>query len=324
MTDLIVDNEFRDLIPPLSDDERNQLEENILRDGIQDPLKVWQGTLIDGHNRYDIAQAHELPFTTVEMQFATRDDVKIWIIKNQFGRRNLSAYDRSLLALKLKPVIAAKAKEQQIRKPADSVLQNSAEQTAIDTRQEIAKAAGVSRDDVKIWIIRNQLGRRNINKYVRSELVLQFESIIAEQSKARQLATLKQYTVPQNSGEGATERIFNNKHDGETATQLAAIADVSRDTITKVKKINQQATPEIKQALRTGDLSINAAYNKVKQAERAEDIQRQIDELEQKAIEKPDGLFDVIVIDPPWNYGTKLLAEAYRAEDIQRQSQRNS
>ena len=111
MTDLIVDNEFKDLIPPLTDDEKKQLEENILRDGIQDPLKVWQGTLIDGHNRYEIAQRHGLVFTTVEMQFTTRDDVIIWIIKNQFGRRNLSAYDRSILALKLKPVIAAKAKE---------------------------------------------------------------------------------------------------------------------------------------------------------------------------------------------------------------------
>ena len=60
-------------------------------------------------------------------------------------------------------------------------------------------------------------------------------------------------------------------------------------------------------------MSINAAYNKVKQAERKEDIQRQVEEIEQQAVAKPDGLFDVIVIDPPWNYGTQLLAEAYRA-----------
>ena len=78
------------------------------------------------------------------MQFATRDDVIIWIIKNQFGRRNLSTYDRSILALKLKPVIAAKAKEQQIRKSAESVLENSTKQKPINTRLEVAKAAGVS------------------------------------------------------------------------------------------------------------------------------------------------------------------------------------
>ena len=114
MTDLKIDSEFKALIPPLTPDEFQQLEENVLRDGIQDPLKVWKGTLVDGHNRYEIAQRHGLNFTTTELQFGSRDDVIIWIIKNQFGRRNLSAYDRSLLALKLKPFIAAKAKERQL------------------------------------------------------------------------------------------------------------------------------------------------------------------------------------------------------------------
>ena len=108
MTELIIDAEFKELIPPLSDDELKQLEENILRDGIQDPLKVWNGTLIDGHNRYAIAKRHGLDFATTEMEFAARDDVLFWIIKNQLGRRNLSAYDRSILALRLKPIVAAK------------------------------------------------------------------------------------------------------------------------------------------------------------------------------------------------------------------------
>ena len=56
--------------------------------------------------------------------------------------------ERAALALKIKPVIAKLAKEQQIRKPAESVLQKSAEQKPIDTRQEIAKAAGVSHDTI--------------------------------------------------------------------------------------------------------------------------------------------------------------------------------
>ena len=86
MVDLIIDSEFKDLIPPLSDEEFKQLEKNLLRDGIREPLTVWQGILIDGHNRYEIAQAHGLEFKTVEMQFDSRDDVKLWIVKNQFGR----------------------------------------------------------------------------------------------------------------------------------------------------------------------------------------------------------------------------------------------
>ena len=119
MNDLIIDNEFKNLIPPLANDEKKQLEENLLRDGIQDPLKVWNNTLVDGHNRYDIAKRHGLTFATTDMQFADRSDAIIWIIKNQFGRRNLSAYDRSILALKLKPVLTAKAKENLVTHTSD-------------------------------------------------------------------------------------------------------------------------------------------------------------------------------------------------------------
>ena len=81
-------------------------------------------------------------------EFESRKDVVFWIIKNQFGRRNLSPYDRSLLALKLKPVIAEKAKEQQTRKPDNFVVQISAQQNPIKTRQELAKIANVSHDTI--------------------------------------------------------------------------------------------------------------------------------------------------------------------------------
>lgn len=102
---LIVDTEFKELIPPLSDDEKNQLEENILREGVRDPIVVWNGIIIDGHNRYEIAQKHGLPFETVELELESREAVRQWMIMNQIGRRNLSMYERSLLALKLKDQI---------------------------------------------------------------------------------------------------------------------------------------------------------------------------------------------------------------------------
>lgn len=146
---MIIDQEFKDLIPPLSADEFKQLEENILRDGIRDSVTYWDNNgdhiLIDGHNRWEIAQKHNLPINERRMTFNSREEVIQWIILNQFGRRNLSAYDRSILALKLKPMIAEKAKEQQIRK---SVPQKSAEQKPIDTREELAKVAGVSHDTI--------------------------------------------------------------------------------------------------------------------------------------------------------------------------------
>lgn len=235
MHDLIIDSEFRDLLPPLPEDKRKQLEENVLRDGIREPLTIWQGILVDGHNRYEIAQKHGLDFKTVEKDFASRNDAMYWMVMNQFGRRDLTAYDRSVLALKLKPIIAAKAKEKQ------------------------AEYHG--------------------NQY---------------QSAVPQIFAEVQTTTPQEQKK--------NENDRETNAQIAEKAGVSRETIRKVEKIEAQATPEIKAALRSGDLSINAAYNKVQQAKRKADIQQQVEEIEQQAAEQPEGLFDVIAIDPPWGY----------------------
>ena len=100
------------LITPLAEQELNQLEESILQNGILNPVIVTKDyVIIDGHNRYAIAKKHNLSIPIKIMNFANRNDTELWIIKNQFGRRNLSAYDRSMLALKLKLAIAAKAKE---------------------------------------------------------------------------------------------------------------------------------------------------------------------------------------------------------------------
>ena len=74
MINLKIDPEFQNQIPPLTDDEYKQLEENILKEGkLLSPLIVWNNTLVDGHNRYAILQKHpEIPFTVHEKEFASR------------------------------------------------------------------------------------------------------------------------------------------------------------------------------------------------------------------------------------------------------------
>lgn len=95
---MIINDSFKKLIPPLTPDEYAQLEANCLADGIRDPLVVWRGTLIDGHNRYDIAQKHGLDYTVVEKEFEDENHVKIWMIRNQKGRRNLTDGWKYMLA----------------------------------------------------------------------------------------------------------------------------------------------------------------------------------------------------------------------------------
>jgi hypothetical protein len=148
-----IDPEFKALIPPLMDEEYAQLESNVLADGCRDPLVTWQGTLIDGHNRFEICTRHGIKFQTVAKEFADRSCVIEWIICNQFGRRNLSAYQRTKLALRLEETIAARAKANKEQSGKEhgigKVPQNSAKPiTPIETREEIAKLAGVSRDTV--------------------------------------------------------------------------------------------------------------------------------------------------------------------------------
>jgi phage N-6-adenine-methyltransferase len=100
--DIIVDAEFAALIPPLSAEERQQLEENIIEHGgARDPLVVWASkgtlTLLDGHNRYEICTRLGLPFDIHEMRFKSREEAADWIDRNQLGRRNLDPRAMSLL-----------------------------------------------------------------------------------------------------------------------------------------------------------------------------------------------------------------------------------
>lgn len=212
---MTIDPEFKALIPPLSKEEFEQLEANCLKDGIRDNLIVWDNNgdfvLIDGHNRYEIAQKHNLPYNHRRMEFPNREAVIEWIILNQFGRRNLSAYDRSILALKLKPVIAEKAKERMMSGKADP----------------------------------------------------------------------------------------NQKSDeGMTSKQLGRIAGVSHDTIHKVEVIQQKAPDEIREKVKSGELSINQGYRQtvneiVKPKDFIQEVREQHEQFEESKKENVVSFQDI-------------------------------
>ena len=101
MFEFIIDSEFQSQIPALTDEEFQQLEENILSEGeVLSPLIVWGNILVDGHNRYKILQQHpEIPYTTrsISCTCETREDVLAWICKHQLGRRNLTPEQKKFL-----------------------------------------------------------------------------------------------------------------------------------------------------------------------------------------------------------------------------------
>ena len=96
---LKIDPEFQGKIPPLTFEELEQLEKNIVNDGkVINPIIVWNGLIVDGHNRYAILQKHpDIPYTVHEKEFASRYEAIIWICKNQLGRRNLTPEQKKYL-----------------------------------------------------------------------------------------------------------------------------------------------------------------------------------------------------------------------------------
>lgn len=116
---IFVNKEMRALIPPLSEEELDQLEANVLAEGIRDPLVTWpqpdgREMLIDGHNRFDISCRHNgIPFKVVRKEFADMDEAKVWVINNQLGRRNIHELDKAALLAVEEKIVAKQAEKRQ-------------------------------------------------------------------------------------------------------------------------------------------------------------------------------------------------------------------
>lgn len=152
-----IDPEFQALIPPLSDDERAQLEENIVSHGCRDPLVTWNGVLLDGHNRLEICTRHGIPFETVGMNFESKAHARLWMRANQIGRRNLTpawkielalANKEDLLAIGKAKASAAGVLGNEVRWSASGLSPNDKGEPRHNTQAEVAKTAGVSTGQV--------------------------------------------------------------------------------------------------------------------------------------------------------------------------------
>lgn len=140
---------------------------------------------------------------------------------------------------------------------------NSNEEILLDghNRYEICERLGIPYETQAIelpegmfpeeWIIRNQLGRRNVTPYSRAVLALGMEKIFREQARKNQKASGG--PVPKISSEPV-----------ETREKVAAIAGVSHDTVRKVKILREEGGSELIDSLKAGCISINAAFNRLR------------------------------------------------------------
>ncbi len=154
---IVVNEDLQAYIDPLTPEEHDALERSLLTEGCRDALVLWDNLLVDGHNRYGICQKHNIPFKTLQSTlFKTMEDVHLWMIDQHLGRRSVSDYQRGVLALRKREILADKVRQVEVAPAADAaapeVVQSAAEAVVtpspIKTREDLAKAARLSSSQV--------------------------------------------------------------------------------------------------------------------------------------------------------------------------------
>ncbi|WP_313398080.1 plasmid replication/partition related protein [Stenotrophomonas sp.] len=132
--DIIVNQELKAYIDPLTQDEHDALERSLLAEGCRDALVLWGDVLIDGHNRYGICSKHGIPFNTVQnTRFKSMDDVHLWMIEQHLGRRSVSDYQRGVLALRKRDILEARRRTEQEQLRRESEGEASLSEAGDDT-----------------------------------------------------------------------------------------------------------------------------------------------------------------------------------------------
>ncbi len=135
--------EFAELLPALTEEQRQALEADILQNGCYSPIIVdTELHIVDGHNRQRICEEHNLPYTMAVFEFADKLEAMQWALDTQKGRRNLDKWELGKIALKLKPEIEARAKANQGNRT-DLLTELSKSSDSVNTRKELADSVGL-------------------------------------------------------------------------------------------------------------------------------------------------------------------------------------
>ncbi len=136
--DIVVNEELKAYIDPMTPDEYDALERSILAEGCRDALVLWGNILVDGHHRYSVCRKHGLPFQTMQhAQFQSMDDVHLWMIDQHLGRRSVSAFQRGVLALRKREILAdrrARARKADDAPPTQAASNDANEAAGPDAR----------------------------------------------------------------------------------------------------------------------------------------------------------------------------------------------
>ncbi len=146
-----INPEFQKLIPPLKEEPKTILEELLIKHGLQDSIKTWNGYIVDGHNRYELCLKHNIPIRTTALSFEDSDEAKIWMIDNQFGRRDLEDYQRCELEFEKEHLKKSRRGNNQYTKKDEDQSGSVRQQTEAKSEEnwptrQAANEAGVGHD----------------------------------------------------------------------------------------------------------------------------------------------------------------------------------
>ena len=320
--DLLVDPELKTLIPSLDPNELKDLEESILEEGCRDALVVWKetDTLLDGHNRLEICKRLGKPYQIKLLSLPDRDAAKIWIINNQFGRRNLSPYQRSVLALKLKDIISEKVKAKEtLRKtvqqtrPVDTGGISPVDKAIVEVLSKYKKQAYATPD--RVYFIqfedRVKIGSscdiesrvKDVTKHLPGAKLIGFcEGGRALETELHKLFKTRLLQNEWYKVDAFTVSVIKSFLPTADFCQMAQVnsaqeavekLDIGERTVARVKVIEEKATPEQKEKLVKGEATINQVFTQIKRQEVKEQI---------KQTQWPTGKYRIIYADPPWQY----------------------
>ena len=230
--DIVVNEELKAYIDPLTPEEHEALERSILAEGCRDALVLWGNVLVDGHNRYGICRQHGLPFQTVQHpRFQSIEDVHLWMIDQHLGRRSISDFQRGVLALRKREIVA----ERRARSTAPAADVQPADeaapaQEALATREALARAARLSSNQVVLI--------EKIQKQGAPELVAAVRAGAISINAAAAVATLPAE---------------------EQAAAAVAGADELRQAAKRVREARQRKAPAQAAAVDAADAAVDPA-----------------------------------------------------------------
>ena len=126
-----------------------------------------------------------------------------------------------------------------------------------------------TKEEVMEWMLDIQLGRRNLSPIQRIAIAEKYRSLYEKQARENQIKAGKEYG---NGGTKLTEKLpqaldIKNKKERNPTTdkRLSDMAGISEKTYRMGAKILKSDNEEVKKAVLSGEMSINAGYNKIRE-----------------------------------------------------------